>query len=158
MSRQELHGRARAVVVTAALAMLALATAACVEELDPPWQLDHDRIVAVRATPPALEPGGRAELDALLSLKGAGTSERAPELAVVVSPMSLAGALAPEGGKWIVTAPDAAAIEAARAELRLRGRRARAARRRRVLPGHGAVRDQDHLARHGRPETPRSTR
>jgi hypothetical protein len=119
VSRREPHGRASAAAAAVALAGLALATAACVEDLDPPWQLDHDRIVAVRATPPALEPGGRAELDALISLAGAGTSEWAPELAAVVSPMSLASALAPEGGKWIVTAPDAATLEAARAELRL---------------------------------------
>jgi hypothetical protein len=110
---------ASGLVARAALAALALAAAACTDELDPQWQLDHDRIVAIRATPPALEAGGRAELDALISLAGAGTSERAPELARVVSPMSLAGALAPEGGKWIVTAPDAAKLEAARAELGL---------------------------------------
>jgi hypothetical protein len=59
-----------------AAAALALAATGCVEDLDPPWQLDHDRIVAVRATPPAIEAGGRAELDALISLKGVGTSVR----------------------------------------------------------------------------------
>lgn len=102
-----------------ALAVLALAAVGCVEELDPPWQLDHDRIVAVRATPPAIEAGGRAELDALISLEGGATSERAPERAAVVSPMSLTSALASEAGKWIVTAPDAATLERARAELKL---------------------------------------
>ncbi len=102
-----------------AAAAIALAAAGCVEELDPPWQLDHDRIVAVRATPPAIEPGGRAELDALIALAGIGTSERAPELAAVVSPMALAGALAQEGGAWVVTAPDPAKLDEARAELRL---------------------------------------
>jgi hypothetical protein len=103
----------------AALVVLALAAVGCVDELDPPWQLAHDRIVAVRATPPAIEAGGRAELDALISLEGGTTSERPPELATVVSPMALAGAVAPEAGKWIVTAPDAAKLEQARAELKL---------------------------------------
>jgi len=102
-----------------AVAAIALAAVACTDELDPPWQLDHDRIVAVRATPPAIEPGGRAELDALIALAGGMTSERPPEAAIVVSPMSLAGAVAPEAGAWIVTAPDAARLDAARAELRL---------------------------------------
>lgn len=101
------------------LAAIALAAAGCVDDLDPPWQLDHDRIVAVRATPPAIEPGGRAELDALIAQRGGATSERAPELAAVVSPMALAGAVALEGGAWIATAPDAAKLDEARAELRL---------------------------------------
>jgi hypothetical protein len=99
--------------------VLALTTIGCTDDLDPPWQLDHDRIVAVRATPPAIEAGGRAELDALIALKGVGTSERPPELATVVSPMALAGAVSFEGGKWLATAPDAAKLDEARAELRL---------------------------------------
>jgi hypothetical protein len=102
-----------------AIAALALAAIGCTDDLDPPWQLDHDRIVAVRATPPAIESGGRAGLDALIALQGIGTSERAPELAAVVSPMALAGALSLEAGGWIVTAPDAAKLDEARAELRL---------------------------------------
>lgn len=101
------------------LAASALAAAGCTGDLDPPWQLDHDRIVAVRATPPAIEPGGRAALDALIALAGEGTSERAPEAAMVVSPVVLAGALAQEAGAWIVTAPDPAKLDEARAELRL---------------------------------------
>jgi hypothetical protein len=104
--------------VLAALA-LAVAAAGCTDELDPQWQLDHDRIVAVRATPPAIEAGGRAELDALIAQEGGKTSERPPELATVVSPMSLAGAVALAEGKWIATAPDAAKLDAVRAELRL---------------------------------------
>lgn len=123
MSRRGSRGPARALgaapLGVLAAAALALGAAGCIDELDPPWQLDHDRIVAIRATPPALEAGDKAEIDALISLEGAGTSERAPELAVVVSPMSLSGALAAEGGKWVVTAPDAAQIESARAELGL---------------------------------------
>lgn len=100
-------------------AAAALAAVGCVDDLDPPWQLDHDRIVAVRATPPSIEPGGRAELDALIAIAGEGTSERVPELAAVVSPASLGGAVALDDGKWIATAPDAATLDAARAELGL---------------------------------------
>ena len=101
------------------LATLALAAIGCTDDLDPPWQLDHDRIVAVRATPPAIEAGGRAQLDALIALAGEKTSVRPPELATVLAPMALAGAVAFEGGAWIVTAPDAAKLDLARAELRL---------------------------------------
>ena len=102
-----------------AAAAIALAAIGCVDDLDPPWQLDHDRIVAVRATPPAIEPGGRAAIDALIALEGGTTSERAPELATVVSPKALAGAVAPEAGAWIATAPGAAKLDEARAELGL---------------------------------------
>jgi hypothetical protein len=98
---------------------LALAAIGCNGDLDPQWQLDHDRIVAVRATPPAIEPGGRAELDALIALKGERTSVRAPELAIVVSPMALSGAVSLDAGRWIATAPGAAKLDEARAELRL---------------------------------------
>jgi hypothetical protein len=99
--------------------LLALGSIGCVDELDPPWQLDHDRIVAVRATPPAIQPGERSELDALIARKGDKTVESVPEAAIVVSPMSLGSAVALDGGKWVVTAPDAAALDAARAELEL---------------------------------------
>jgi len=38
---------------------------ACGGDVDPPWQLDHDRIVAVRATPPHIAAGETATLDVL---------------------------------------------------------------------------------------------
>lgn len=110
--------RASAFTVVAALAALAV-TPACIDELDPPWQLDHDRVVAVRATPPGLAPGGRAVLDGLVALAGEGTREQPPDLATVVSPESLAGAVSFEGGAWVVDAPDADRLAAARAELGL---------------------------------------
>jgi hypothetical protein len=98
---------------------VAVLTTGCAGDLDPPWQLDHDRIVAVRATPPAIPAGGRSTLDALVAFEGAGTSEAAPEGAMVVSPASLATVLANDGGAWVVTAPDEAGLAAARTELGL---------------------------------------
>lgn len=91
----------------------------CTGDLDPPWQLAHARIVAVRGTPPAIESGARADVDALVSDVEGVTSEQPPELATVISPTSLASALSTEGGRWIVTAPDEPALEAARIELGL---------------------------------------
>jgi hypothetical protein len=99
--------------------LILVALAACGGDLDPPWQLDHDRIIAVRATPPAILPGEQAEIDGLLAVKGGPTVEQVPELVGVLSPMSLASAVAFEGGKWVVTAPDEAALAAARTELEL---------------------------------------
>jgi hypothetical protein len=45
----------------------------CIGDIDPSWQLDHDRIVAVRATPPHISVGEVADLDALIAHKGAPT-------------------------------------------------------------------------------------
>jgi hypothetical protein len=108
----------RAVWAIAALAAAALA-GGCAGDLVEEWQLDHDRIVAVRATPPAIPAGGQAKLDGLIAAKGGRVSERGPEVAIVVSPMSLGGAVAFDGASWVVTAPADAALAAARAELGL---------------------------------------
>lgn len=94
--------------------------AACGGDLDQPWDLDHDRIVAIRAEPPAILSGETSKLDGLLSRKGAATSETSPLQAIVVQPESLQDTLsqAPDG-IWIVTAPDEARLAAARTELGL---------------------------------------
>ncbi|HEU4731550.1 MAG TPA: hypothetical protein VFT22_26830 [Kofleriaceae bacterium] len=97
----------------------AAAAAACTGDLDPPWQLDHDRIVAVRATPPSIPAGATSTLDALLGHKGAGTTVAPPEAAQVVSPTSLSDALSLTGGQWTITAPSEERLAAARAELGL---------------------------------------
>ncbi|MGN6110549.1 MAG: hypothetical protein ACTHU0_35940 [Kofleriaceae bacterium] len=102
-----------------ALALFAVLAAGCIDDLDPEWQLDHDRIIAVRATPPSIAAGERSELDALLGFKGAPTTVGVPEAALVVSPASLASTLSLDGGAWVVTAPDEARIAAARSELEL---------------------------------------
>ncbi len=98
-----------------AVAVLAVLVAACAGDVDPKWQLDHDRIVAVRATPPHIPAGATSQLDMLLALKGAGTSTGVPDRAIVVSPLSLADALS----GTTVTAPDEARLAAARTELGL---------------------------------------
>ncbi|TMQ09914.1 MAG: hypothetical protein E6J91_28780 [Deltaproteobacteria bacterium] len=102
-----------------ALAVALVAMAACAGDLDPPWQLDHDRIIAVRATPPAITAGQTATIDALLAHKGSGTSMAAPELATVVSPAGLADVLSIRAGNWVVTAPGEDRLAAARSELQL---------------------------------------
>jgi hypothetical protein len=95
--------------------VIAALLAACTTEVDPPWQLDHDRIVAVRATPPHILSGATSELDLLLAMKGSGTRSGVPDRAIVISPMSLADALS----GTTVTAPSEARLAAARTELGL---------------------------------------
>jgi hypothetical protein len=101
-------------VKVAIVAVLALA--ACADDIDPPWQLDHDRIIAVRATPPHIPAGASTTIDLLVGHKGAPTTEQPPDLVRVVSPMSLAGAA---GGGATITAPDEQALAVARTELGL---------------------------------------
>ena len=89
--------------------------AACTSDVDPPWQLDHDRIIAVRATPPHIPAGATSKLDLFVGHKGAPTNVQPPDAATVVSPMSLTDALS----GTTVTAPSEDRLAAARTELGL---------------------------------------
>jgi hypothetical protein len=102
-----------------AAVVLVLVLAACNADVDQPWQLDHDRIVAVKAEPPRIQPGEQSKLSVLLAFADAPVAERAPDFAMVVSPQSLASAVSVGPDGWVVTAPDADALAAARAELKL---------------------------------------
>jgi hypothetical protein len=108
----------RAIGLAAWLAAIA-AAAGCTGDIDPPWQLNHDRIVAVRADPPGIAAGETSRIDALLAHKGQMTSVATPELAKVTSPSSMADVLSISGGTWTVTAPGEDRMAAARSELRL---------------------------------------
>ena len=91
----------------------------CSDDTDPPWQLDHDRIIAVRATPPRIAAGEQAVLDALIGAKGAPVAERMPDDATVVAPASLAVAMTHDAARWVVTAPSSETLSAVRDELGL---------------------------------------
>jgi hypothetical protein len=98
---------------------LVSAALGCTGDTDPPWQLDHDRIIAVRATPPRIAAGEQAVLDALIGAKGAPVAERPPDSATVVSPASLAAAITQDAARWVVTAPSSEALAGVRDELGL---------------------------------------
>jgi hypothetical protein len=100
------------------LALVALLIG-CNADLDEPWDLDHDRIIAVRATPPRILAGETSTIDLLLGFSEMPVVERGPDLAMVVSPMSLADTLEPDNGGWVVTAPSEERLAAARTELEL---------------------------------------
>lgn len=103
----------------AVLLAIVLGFGACVDDVDEPWFLDHDRIIAVRASTPRIASGEQATLDALIGKKGAPPDVQSPVGAMVVSPESLASALSNQGGRWTVTAPDEATLAAARTQLGL---------------------------------------
>ena len=102
------------------MVILVASLGACVTEPDPEWQLDHDRIVAVRATPPHVPSGQAARLDALVAHKGAPTDLEEPTAAgPAFAADALAGAVQVVDGHWQVIAPDAAALASARTQLQL---------------------------------------
>lgn len=102
-----------------AFALVAIAVVGCNSDIDEPWELDHDRIIAVRAEPPSIEPGETSRIDLLLGYETLPTEEKRPDFVTVVSPESLANTVRFDGSDWIVTAPSAERLAAARAELRI---------------------------------------
>jgi hypothetical protein len=100
-------------------AAIVAAATGCMGDIDPPWQLSHDRIVAVRADPPGITTGQTSRIDALLAHKDQMTSVATPALAAVTSPISLADVLSIQGGAWTITAPGEDRLAAARSELML---------------------------------------
>jgi len=96
-------------------AALLVLVAGCASDVDPPWQLDHDRIIAVRATPPHIPAGATSKLDLFVGHKGAMTATQPPDFTKVVSPMSLADVVTGD----TVTAPGEDRLAAARTELGL---------------------------------------
>jgi len=98
--------------------VLALA-AGCTEDVDPAWQLDHDRVIAIRATPSRIVSGEVAQIDALLGRAGEAPIEADPMTAMVVEPTVLASTLTRQGTRWRVTAPGPTELAAARSELGL---------------------------------------
>jgi hypothetical protein len=97
---------------------LLLLLGACTPATDPPWQLDHDRILAVRANPPALMPGEVGRLEILVAHAGDITSVEEPDQ--VGAPGSpLFTAVHFNLDHWEIDAPDEMQLAAARTELHL---------------------------------------
>jgi hypothetical protein len=85
-----------------------------------PWQLDHDRVVAVRATPPHIAPGEIALFDALLAhADGPTTVEPVYNAVARTAPADLYTAVHFYIDHWQIDGPDQARLDAARAELGL---------------------------------------
>ncbi len=102
----------------ASIALIALVVG-CNSDIDEPWQLEHDRIIAVRATPPRIVSGETSTIDLLLGYSEMPVAERGPDFVTVVSPMSLMDTVRPDNGGWVITAPSEERLAAARVELEL---------------------------------------
>jgi hypothetical protein len=92
--------------------------AGCAGNIDPQWQLSHERIIAVRATPPHVLAGAQSTIDVLVGHVGSDGSNvevEPPDAAVVTSPASLADILSGA----TLTAPDDATLDQVRMQLGL---------------------------------------
>ncbi len=102
---------------------VACATATgCTGNLVPEWQLAHDHIIGVRATPPHVASGSAAVLDGLIAHDVGPPTDDAPLLAMLGSgapPALVAANVVQPGsaGGWQVIAPDPTTLDAARGEL-----------------------------------------
>ena len=99
-------------------ALVLAALAACVPDSAPEWQLEHDRIVAVRANPPAIAPGGVSTLEILLAHAGGPTTVEVPQqMTAPDSPLFLA--VHYNIDHWQIDGLDEPQLAAARAQLGL---------------------------------------
>jgi hypothetical protein len=97
------------------LALVILAS--CSGDIAPPWQLAHERIIAVRATPPHIPAGATSTLDVLVGHVGSGLEVVIPGPAdtTVVSPTGLTSNLV--GATF--TAPGETQLDQIRGDLGL---------------------------------------
>ena len=99
--------------------VLVVALWGCVDASDPPWQLDHDRVVAVAADPPRILPGDSARITALVAHAGAPVDEEQPVAMTVVSPRELYTAVHYNLDHWQIDCPAVAEPTELEVELRL---------------------------------------
>ncbi|HEY5951806.1 MAG TPA: hypothetical protein VIV40_40200 [Kofleriaceae bacterium] len=97
---------------------LLLLVGGCIDAIDARWQLDHDHVVAARATPPRIRSGEQTNIDALVAHEGRGVSVENP-LSAEVGSARFASYLTERDGAWTLTAPDAQMLASARPALGL---------------------------------------
>src|SRR5512134_3773178 len=90
----------------------------CIDPIDARWQLDHDHVIAARATPPRLRAGEATVIDALVAHRGRGVSVEDP-LSAELGSSALGATLVQHDGAWTLTAPDAQVLATARPALGL---------------------------------------
>lgn len=79
---------------------LLLLVAGCVDASDPPWQLRHERVLAVKTEPAGVAEGETALLDGLLAHDDGSVTEEQPVAVTVVSPRALFAAVHYDVDHW----------------------------------------------------------
>jgi hypothetical protein len=113
-------------VLCLAAALVAATTATGCDDSVPPWELDNDRIIAVRISPPHIPAGAEGTIDAFVTRMGAGPGDALPSAAIAVSPQpgvpvpaAIMSAVVNDNGTWKIVAPDEPTLVGVRAELGL---------------------------------------
>jgi hypothetical protein len=102
------------------LLLLSLVCVGCIDPVDPRWTLDHDHVIAARATPPRIRSGEATNLDALVAHEDGPVTIENPMTADLANPPpEMARSLVNDGGTWRLTAPDAETLAGARPALGL---------------------------------------
>lgn len=105
-----------------ALLLLCVVTG-CIDQIDARWQLDHDHVIAARATPPRIRAGENTALDALVAHEHGEVSVEAPmtaEVAARTSGPDFSRYLVHQpSGQWTLIAPDAEMLASARPAMGL---------------------------------------
>jgi hypothetical protein len=97
--------------------LLVLVLASCSGDLDSQWQLAHERIIAVRATPPHVLPGATSTLDVFVGHVGSAVQVEPPDDAEVQSPTSLTNIIGSDNAT--ITAPGLTQLDQVRGDLGL---------------------------------------
>lgn len=98
--------------------VLLVAVTGCVDQIDPRWQLDHDHVIAARATPPRILAGQATNLDALVAHADGPVSTEEPMTAEVAT-SGFGRYLSRTDAAWQLEAPDAQTLEAARSGMHI---------------------------------------
>lgn len=87
--------------------LAALLLTGCIDEIDARWTLDHDHVIAARATPPRVRDGETTVLDALVAHEGrAPTVEGAMTAELANPPSDFDGRLVQDAtGRWLLDVP-----------------------------------------------------
>jgi hypothetical protein len=102
------------------LFVVLLTVTGCVDEIDARWELDHDRVVAVRATPPRIMPDQEAALETLVAHAGAPVAvEQARSVSAPTAPAALQSMVSFDGSRWLVRAPSDETLASSRPAMGL---------------------------------------
>ena len=77
----------------------------CVDTSDPPWQLDHDRIVAVHTEPAGVGTGEVATITGLLAHRDGPATEESPIIVTALEPHELFTAVHYDVDHWQIDGP-----------------------------------------------------
>jgi hypothetical protein len=99
--------------------LLLIAMTGCIDAIDARWQLDHDHVIAARATPPRIRSGEATNLDALVAHANAPVSIENPMTAEVGTRGFEPYLSQRLDGSWLLEAPSTEVLTGARLALNM---------------------------------------